>query len=1177
MPPSSKTRVFLSYAHRDGTELAQRLHADLAKNFATWLDTKRLTAGEVWSGKIEQAIDQSDILVALLSEGSFISDICRAEQVWALDEGKCVIPVHVQRECRVPIHLKARQYLDFSNPAFYSEHLPNLIAAIKKKEGVVISPELLGRYNNTPALPQNFVPRPEILERFRNTLFAEAANRTIAVTALQGMGGIGKTVLAQALCHDEAVRRAYPDGIFWFSIGKERLVDFATRLKEVPGLHRLLGQCDGDAAFASEYLDVMRKKAALVVLDDVWHASDVQPFIAESPRSRLLITTRDTSISAWFGAHEFTANLLTEAESRQVLAKWCGRTVADLPRQASEVIDECGYLPLALAMIGAQLRSKRELFWSSVLDDLRHADLQKIKAQFPEPHTTLFRAIQSSVDALEETARQRYLQLAVLLEDMAAPPQVQQCIWGVAETEAAETAEQFIGLSLAQRDQPEGSIRLHDLQLDYVRGHFPDKEALELIHGAVRLSSNVIEKDRDLFASQMVGRLLLHGDQPPIKAFTKRVAVGAQPPWLEPLHPALEPPGGALICTLSGHSRWVWGVALTHDGKCAVSASGDLTLKLWDLASGRELRTFFGHSDSVNAVAVSPDGQRAVSASSDQTLKIWDLSSGRELRTLTGHSDSVNAVAVSPDGQRAVSASSDNTVKVWDLSNGRELRTLTRHTDQVYGLALTPNGQKVISASADKTLRVWELATGRELNILSGHAEAAVGVAVTRDGGRAVSASADNTLKVWDLESGRELRTLIGHTDPVLKVALTSDGQRAVSASADKTSKVWELDTGRELLNLFGHTSDVTAVAVTPDGQFAVTASEDSLLKVWELSSARSRLTLPGHSRAVLAVAITPDEQMVVSASHDKTLKLWDLSSGRELRTLTGHSDSVNAVAVSPDGRQAISASADRTLKVWDSASGRELYTLSGHSHWVNAVAVTPDGRWAVSASADQTLKVWDLSSGCELRSLVGHSWDVNEVALTPDGQRAVSASHDKTLKLWDLARGRELHTLSGHSGWVNVVAVTPDGQRAVSASSDKTLKVWDLVSGRELRTLTGHTGGIWAVAVTPDGRSAVSTSRDHTLIVWDLESGSELRSLIGHTDLVGAVVVTPVGQRAVSASLDRTLKVWDLETGKCLATFTCDSVPTCCGYSNALKLIVAGDADGHLHFLRLEEPKRKP
>jgi WD40 repeat protein len=96
---------------------------------------------------------------------------------------------------------------------------------------------------------------------------------------------------------------------------------------------------------------------------------------------------------------------------------------------------------------------------------------------------------------------------------------------------------------------------------------------------------------------------------------------------------------------------------------------------VWELSSGRELRTLSGHSSSVNAVAVTADGQRAISASEDQTLKVWELSSGRELRTLSGHSSSVNAVAVTADGQRAVSVSNDKTLKVWELETGKCLAT----------------------------------------------------------------------------------------------------------------------------------------------------------------------------------------------------------------------------------------------------------------------------------------------------------------------------------------------------------------------------------------------------------------------------------------------------------------------------------------------------------------------
>jgi len=222
----------------------------------------------------------------------------------------------------------------------------------------------------------------------------------------------------------------------------------------------------------------------------------------------------------------------------------------------------------------------------------------------------------------------------------------------------------------------------------------PRNEDLELVQGAIRLSAHVIGKDPQQFASQMVGRLLPHQHMAAIAEFGKRTAEGAHAPWLRSTQPTLHPPGTGLLRTLTGHSGAVTAVAVTPDERRAVSASEDKTLKVWDLASGRELRTFTGHSGLVRAVAVTPDGQRAVSASHDQTLKVWDLASGCELCTLTGHSDQVTAVAVTPDGQRAISASGDRTVKVWGLAGRRELRTLTGHWDWVTAVAVTPDGQR---------------------------------------------------------------------------------------------------------------------------------------------------------------------------------------------------------------------------------------------------------------------------------------------------------------------------------------------------------------------------------------------------------------------------------------------------------------------------------------------------
>jgi WD40 repeat protein len=132
------------------------------------------------------------------------------------------------------------------------------------------------------------------------------------------------------------------------------------------------------------------------------------------------------------------------------------------------------------------------------------------------------------------------------------------------------------------------------------------------------------------------------------------------------------------------------------------------------------------------------------------------------------------------------------------------------------------------------------------------------------------------------------------------------------------------------------------------------------------------------------------------------------------------------------------------------------------------------------------------------------------------------------------------------------------------------------VASGRELRTLAGHTGHVYGVALSGDGRVVVSASSDNTLKVREVASGRELRTLAGHTGSVEGVALSGDGRIAVSASWDKTLKVWDVESSAVVATFTCDGAAQCCALDDSHKLVVAGDAGGRVHFLRLEEPKPK-
>ena len=586
------------------------------------------------------------------------------------------------------------------------------------------------------------------------------------------------------------------------------------------------------------------------------------------------------------------------------------------------------------------------------------------------------------------------------------------------------------------------------------------------------------------------------------------------------------------LLRFAGHSDEIRSVAISPDGRTAISGSADNTLKLWDLCTGREIRTLRGHTDRVLSVAISPDGRTALSGSTDCTLRLWDLASGNPLATLTGHSAEIRSVAFSPDGRTALagSESEDTTVKLWDLRTRKVLRPFIGHTARVVCVAFSSDGRLALSGSDDKTLKLWDVSTGHELQTFAGHTDTVRAVAISADGGMALSGSGDHTLKLWDLKTGDPLCTFKGHRGPIAVAAFSPDGQSAASGSYDGTIKIWDLGTGEDLRTIRAHSRAVAGLAFSPDGQMILSGSWDKSLKLWDIGPDIEARALRGHAGEVNSVVFSPDGRMALSGGDDWTVRLWDLSTGRELRRLSGHS--VLSVALSPDGQKALIARQDKTIRLWDLMAMKEIRVLHGHSGAVTTVAFSPDGRTVLSGSEDKMLKLWDLSSGREVRSFSGHSEPVRSVAFSPDGRTALSGSNDQTLRFWDLDTGQQLCSFYGHLWGVFSVAFSPDGNTALSGGYDGAVKLWDVRAGKELRTLGAHSKAVTSVDVSPDGRTAVSGGRDHCVKLWDLSTGRELRTLDGHSGSVRSVAFSRDGRVILSASDDKTIRVWDFFRG---------------------------------------------
>ncbi|MEG3973899.1 serine/threonine-protein kinase [Microcoleus sp. herbarium8] len=275
-------------------------------------------------------------------------------------------------------------------------------------------------------------------------------------------------------------------------------------------------------------------------------------------------------------------------------------------------------------------------------------------------------------------------------------------------------------------------------------------------------------------------------------------------------------------------------IALSPDGKTLVSASFG-TIRMWNVKTGLLVRTLNGvHSKkSVKSLAVSPDGSIFASGGDDKNLILWDLKTGRRIRTIAAHQAAVNAIAFSSDSKTLATGSDDKTVRLWNAKTGSRLRTLAGHAGGVNAIALSRDGKTLASGSEDKTVRLWNLDTGEVRRIITGHGGAVNAVDFSPNGQLVASASNDNTIRLSNVRDGKRTRTFKGHSSWVRAIAFSPDSRTLISAGGEII--VWDLKTGKERATLSGHSQFVNSIAITKDSKTVVSGSPDRTIKIWRM------------------------------------------------------------------------------------------------------------------------------------------------------------------------------------------------------------------------------------------------------------------------------------------------------------------------------------------------------
>jgi len=723
------------------------------------------------------------------------------------------------------------------------------------------------------------------------------------------------------------------------------------------------------------------------------------------------------------------------------------------------------------------------------------------------------------------------------------------------------------------------------------------------------------------------------------------------------------------------HPAGITFVGYASHGKHLVTACADGIIRVWEVASGKEIRRFgdatrdrgnpglimvngnarmvFTSVGGGAGLTLSRDGKVLATQGADG-IQIWDVATGKKLRTLTPDNNNRNlalrgivatsGMAFSPDGATLAVRSFDQTIRLWNIADGKEVLKIARQPDpnnvnRVAFIGLPGNGGQTLVFAADgKTIHAsgisyenqqqgasiqsFDVKTGNEFrqHKLSFKNVGTVGMTFSPDGKSLAWSLTDGLVRLLDTESGKE----IGQLNPqkqqggyVMSLVFAPDGKTIAGRRINNAGiTLWDATDRKELRTLggldqkdnplgrrvivgfAGYALGQQNVAFAPDGKSLVEVTSGNSVRFWTVADGKEvQTTSAGHHGAVNQLIVTANAKTLISRATDGTVRRWEMSSGKQLSEVKLPADTVNA-ALAADGKTIFCAATSNSVHVLDADSGKERRTINVQPQQqgnvriggvgVGSLAVSRDGKRLGIAGYDQTIRVFDIDTGKEIHNLNQQTAKPDpknprvlvasnqyggamSLAFSPDGRLLCATgvapqdvmwngggvvampglASSSAIRLWDLAQARRPREFDSRSPGFFDQAFTPDSAFIVTANGDSTISIWEALTGKECLTIklsvakqpaanpnpalnarmarvAAQAGGVACLAISPDGRSLAMTGNDQVIRLFDLRDGKELGKFQGHGGQVTSLAFAPDNKTIVSGSADTTALVWD-------------------------------------------------
>lgn len=605
-------------------------------------------------------------------------------------------------------------------------------------------------------------------------------------------------------------------------------------------------------------------------------------------------------------------------------------------------------------------------------------------------------------------------------------------------------------------------------------------------------------------------------------------------------------PAGALArmgTTRLRHGSEVTFVAFGPEGKTLLTAGRDNTVRLWDLATGKEIRRYAPPTPA----KPKPQAKKNNAKKNQVDVEVMMMMGGG------GNDGGSPRIALTADG-KTLAYGRGNAIQIYNVETGESLARIETTINRLLGLLFSPDGKTLAARSGNNTLFLWATESGKEICRIEPpprpkNATLAIFLSGGGDGGNAPG------------------------------MAFLPDGKTLVAAATDRKKeavthsvKFWDAATGKEIRKIEA-AGNVGVVAVAPGGEVGA-YSIGNILHLCEVKSGK-KLRQIQTPNGITALSFSPDGKTLAIRGRNQRAGLWEIETGKEIHHLSdaqivqrsgsgfvfyieGFSvPETRALAVSADGKRVVAA-AGSTVRLWEIATGKELPLSEGHRQAPSAIVLAKDGKTMISWGGDRVIRRWDATAGKLLGSYLAPA-GTTRAALSPDGSSVALANADNTIRLHDAATGKELHRFKTHPNGTIALAFAPDGKVLASrGGTDNIIRLYDVAAGRELRQIAmrkgrgsvnanrvelivgmggGSGGGGAGLAFSPDGKLIVAPGPGgrrpgNALLVFDVASGKELRK-IELSQSITSMAFSPDGRTLATENADRTITLWEIASGK--------------------------------------------